>query len=272
MNVIDRNSILSVPLTLRAQNNERLGNATGFFWRGAAGRTYLVSNRHVFTGNHYQTNACLRNDSAFPMTIEYPRMVNVQHPHERAVHTVRLCDEAGNCSEWCGHPIHDTAPVDIGFIEVPSVANDSSYVVAINDRIEYECGQILKRYPPGFELIVAGFFLNDRPTGYFPTYIRASVASEMDALYHGKLAFLIDGQTSSGMSGSPVYATGLDAIDPTKKFGGGFKTTSPFVGIYSGRIIEVEDEKKRELQVGVVWRRELISEMIASYEAKLGDK
>ena len=267
MNVIDRNSILSVPLTLRAQNNERLGNATGFFWRGAAGRTYLVSNRHVFTGNHYQTNACLRNDSAFPMTIEYPRMVDVQHPHERTIHAARLCDEAGNSPSWQGHPIHNDVAVDVSFIEIPKAASDSTFVIAVNDQPEYECNKLLKRYPPGFELIVTGFFLKDRPTGYFPTYIRAFVASEMDALYHGKSAFLIDAQTSSGMSGSPVFATGLDVVDPTKKFGGGFKTTSPFVGIYSGRITEQENGRVRELQVGVVWRRELISEMIACHEA-----
>jgi len=111
-------------------------------------------------------------------------------------------------------------------------------------------------------MLIAGFFLEDRPTGYFPTYIKGAVASEMDAMYHGKRAFLIDALTSSGMSGSPVFATGLEAIDPTAKFGGGFKTLPRFVGIYSGRIIEQENAATRELQVGIVWRREIIQEMI----------
>ena len=84
----------------------------------------------------------------------------------------------------------------------------------------------------------------------------------MDALYNGKQAFLIDALTSSGMSGSPVFAVGLEVNDPNQKFGGGFKTIPRFVGIYSGRIIEHESGTARELQVGIVWRRELIQETI----------
>jgi hypothetical protein len=263
MNIIDAISTLSIPLTIKSYNDQTLGTATGFFWRSINGKTYLISNYHVFSGNHYLTHKSIRNDSAFPAKIEYPRFVSSAHLNERALHTIELCDEAGNDPTWRSHPIHDEYPADIGVVEVPSIADDRSFVYAVNDDPLRECDKPLPRYHPGFELMIAGFFLKDRPTGYFPTYIRGSVASEMDALYNGKMAFLIDALTSSGMSGSPVFAIGMEQHDPNNLWSP-FKTIPRFVGIYSGRIIEYESDLKRELQVGIVWRRELIPDIIQS--------
>jgi hypothetical protein len=261
-NIIEQISVLSVPLTIKSYNGAKLGTATGFFWRQTNSKTYLVSNYHVMSGSHFATGASARRDSGTPGKIEYPRFVSLQHLHQRAIHTVELCGEAGNEQTWLTHPLHHHGrPVDLAIVEVPTTASDESFVFAVNDDPLHECDTFLRRYPPGFELIIAGFLLEDRPTGYFPTYVRGFVASEMDALYHGKRAFLIDAHTSSGMSGSPVFATGLERIDARQKFGP-FKTAPRFVGIYSGRIIENENGKKRELQVGVVWRRELIHETI----------
>ena len=261
MNIIDPMSILSVPLRIRSHNGSILGTATGFFWRKSNGKTYLVSNHHVFSGNHYATKTSLRQDSAFPGMVDYPRFVSPQHVHERQLHTIELCDEAGNDPVWRTHPIDKQRSSDVAVVEVPTMADDQTYVYAVNDDHLRECDQPLSRYPPGFELMIVGFFLEDRPTGYFPTYIHGSVASEMDALYHGKRAFLVDALTSSGMSGSPVFATGLEQFEPDKKFSS-FKTVPRFLGIYSGRIIERENGAKRELQVGIVWRRELIQEIV----------
>jgi hypothetical protein len=260
-NIIEKLSVLAMPLTLKSHNDKELGTATGFFWRGANDKTYLVSNYHVMSGNHYATGACLRNDSAFPAKIEYPRFVSVQRLHEREIHTIQLCDEAGNDRTWLPHPFHDRRSVDVAIVEVPSKASDGSSVFAVNDDALHECDKPLARYAPGFELVIVGFLLKDRPTGYFPTYIRGSVASEMHLLYHAKPAFLIDARTSSGMSGSPVFATGTEQVDPEQKFSP-FKVAPRFVGIYSGRIIEDEDGTKRELQVGVVWRRDLVKETV----------
>lgn len=259
-NIIEFTSILSVPLVLKSYNGHFLGSATGFFWRKEDGRTFLISNYHVFSGNHYITNQSMRSDSAFPALIEYPRFISSTDISQRQISVVELCDAAGNNKTWKPHPLHEEYPVDIAIVEVPAIENDS-YLHAINDEQRHECDKPLLRYNPGFELKIVGFFLKDRPTGYFPIHIKGAVASEMDAFYHGKQAFLIDALTSSGMSGSPVFATGLEQENPGEKFGK-FKTLPRFVGIYSGRITEEEDGKKRELQVGLVWRRELIQEMV----------
>jgi len=261
MNIVDTESLLSVPLTIKSHNGCNIGTATGFFWRKSDGKTYLVSNYHNFSGNHFSTGASMYKDSAFPAKIDYPRFIPQQSLHERQIHSITLCDEAGNDPVWKMHPIHDTRKIDIAIVEVPTIADDQTYVCAVNDEPLRECDKQLQRYRPGFELMISGFLLKDRPTGYFPIHIRGFVASEMDALYHGKPAFLMDAHTSSGMSGSPVFATGLEQVEPGKKFSP-FKLVPPFVGIYSGRIIEHENGIKRELQVGIVWRRQLILETV----------
>jgi hypothetical protein len=264
VNVIDAMSLFAVPLTIKSNNNIKIATATGFFWNGYDEKLYLVTNYHVISGNHYFNNTSLRTDSAFPAKIEYPRLISSRHPHERVLHTVELCAPDGSNPMWRTHPLHHERPVDVAAVEVPIFETDHSFVHAINDKPWYECDQPLFRYPPGFDLLISGFLLEDRPTGYFPTYIRGFVASEMDALYNGKRAFLIDAHTSSGMSGSPVFATGLEEVRPGEKFSP-FKEYPRFIGIYSGRIFEVENGMKRELQVGIVWRRELIRETVASF-------
>jgi hypothetical protein len=261
MTLIDAISFLSVPLAIKSFNGHRIGTATGFFWRKENDKTYLISNHHVFSGNHYLTHKSSYKDSAFPAKIEYPRFVSEQHLHERSLHTVLLCDDAGNDPTWKSHPIHERHAVDFAFVEVPTRAGDGTYVYAINDEFRHECDKPMPRYDPGFELLIAGFFLSDRPTGYFPIYIKGSVASEIDALYKGQMAFLVDALTSSGMSGSPVFATGPERVNAEEKFSP-LKTMPRFVGIYSGRIVENDNGKERELQVGIVWRRELIHEAI----------
>lgn len=260
MNIIDPTSILSVPLTLRSHNGAIIGTASGFFWRGQDNKTYLVSNYHVFSGNHYSTKTSTRADSAFPGKVDYPRFISPNSLHEREIYTVPLCDENGNNPVWREHPLNAQRPVDLAIIKVETEI-DGTYVYAVNDNPLQECELPIPRYHPGFELMICGFFLQDRPTGYFPIHIRGAIASEMDALYHGKPAFLVDALTSSGMSGSPVYAVGLERVDPSRKFSP-FKTEPRFVGIYSGRIIEDESGRKRELQVGIVWRRDLIRETV----------
>jgi hypothetical protein len=166
MNVIDPISTLSVPLEIKSYNGCPLLTATGFFWHKANGKTYLVSNYHVMSGNHYSTGASTRRDSAFPAKIEYPRVVSAQQLHERAIHTVELCDEAGHNKTWKPHPTHEGRTVDVAIVEIPTTTVDQSYVCAVNDEVLRECDKPLKRYPPGFELIIAGFLLEDRPTGY----------------------------------------------------------------------------------------------------------
>jgi hypothetical protein len=90
-----------------------------------------------------------------------------------------------------------------------------------------------------------GFPIPNRPTGFFPIWIQATVASEMDVGYDGERGFLVDALTSKGMSGSPVFIKELD-------------TEWSFLGVYSGRI----KEGNTELPIGIVWKREAICETI----------
>ena len=69
---------------------------------------------------------------------------------------------------------------------------------------------------------------------------------------------LIDTATRSGMSGSPVIIkrTGVHGLVEDERF----STAAGFVGIYSGRY--GVSSNKGYVQLGIVWRKEVIEEII----------
>lgn len=74
-------------------------------------------------------------------------------------------------------------------------------------------------------------------------------------------AFLIDSRTSKGMSGSPVFAR-IFGTAPLANLT--IRTenilTSEFMGIYSGRLFDDENNAS----IGLVWHRHLIDECLQS--------
>jgi len=236
-------SLRSVPLIINC-NGQELFRATGFFWQWENGRTFLVSNWHVFAGCHHITKkAPVEHGSGTPEEIAYPRFINSNDLHERMWDAVSLKDTDG-CNIWFQHHFHGSA-VDVAAIEVPT-KNDKGFLQPIEDySVERKS---TPRYEMTSPLSIVGFPISRRPTGFFPIWIQATVASEMDISYDGKRAFLVDALTSTGMSGSPVFSP--PNCKETEDW--------TFAGIYSGRIIE----NKVELPLGVVWNRELIYDTI----------
>ena len=110
----------------------------------------------------------------------------------------------------------------------------------------------------GDDVFVIGFPLDNKPTGHFPIWKRASVASEMDVPLNGLPAFLIDTATRPGMSGSPVKHRvplfHFHADGSAQR-----KIADEFIGIYSGRYV---GEQEVEAQVGVVWDKHLIPQVV----------
>jgi hypothetical protein len=234
-----------VPLTIRC-NGQELFRATGFFWQWEGGKTFLVSNWHIFAGCHHLTKRSpVEHGSGTPEEIAYPRFINSNDLHEREWDTVLLKDADG-VVRWFQHPVHGSA-VDLAAIEVPA-KTDKGFLQPIEE-YSFE-RKATPRYEMTRQLSIIGFPISRRPFGFFPIWIQATVASEMDIGYDGKRAFLVDALTSSGMSGSPVYSSPIATVNGIIGW--------TFVGIYSGRIIENEVE----LPLGVVWNRELIYDTI----------
>jgi hypothetical protein len=179
--------------------------------------------------------------SGVPETIEYPRFTSSDYAY-RQMDSVALNDEDGN-RLWGEHPIKRSG-MDVGAIEVP-LRNERGFVLPI----EYQFNGLQYSQKPRCEmasqLSILGFPISNRPTGFFPIWVQATVASEMDLGYDGKRGFLVDALTSHGMSGAPVFAHDAES---------GWI----FMGVYSGRIREGEVD----LPLGIVWKREAVCETI----------
>ena len=193
--------------------------------------------------------------SGVPEEIIYPRFVTATDFNLRELDSVALTDDSGS-NKWCEHPVHGSY-VDIGVVEVPTT-NRKGSLISVN--YTFTGGQYAHTpfYPVASLLSIVGFPIRTRPTGFFPIWIQATVASEMEVGYTPTIksdmglispctlsAFFVDALTSEGMSGSPVFKH--ESNDDWT-----------FVGIYSGRY----KEDDVTLPLGLVWNRELICETI----------
>jgi hypothetical protein len=121
-------------------------------------------------------------------------------------------------------------------------------------------------YRVGHDVFVIGY-PNAIDVMGFPSWKRASVASE-PALVSDKVPyFLLDTATRPGMSGSPI----IRRSSGTREHDNGNVVMGPgdrtrFVGIYSGRLAATD---QFEAQLGMAWPAHLIEEIVL---AKVADQ
>lgn len=153
---------------------------------------------------------------------------------------------------WCEHP---TFGHDVDVAVLPVNLPDTTRSIAVND---------LKLTPlrlqVSHDVFVIGYPLGITDSLYLPLWKRASVASEPKT---SSANFLVDTATRKGMSGSPViarfrgyYKSDLSASTPSPEDWIG--EADDFVGIYSGRL----GKSELEAQLGIVWKRPVIEEII----------
>jgi hypothetical protein len=267
---LDGWSLRVTPLTMLC-NGHVIGSATGFFWQTDR-EQFLFTNWHVLAGRHPKTMVALHKDAAVPDHIEYVRFIEGGSYDETVRVRVALEAEDGSPA-WFQHSAHGP-DVDVAAIQISkrvcvdtALGTKSTYIHFINEDIT-PLQEIFALVPPwrairrdmGADMFVLGFPLGTQVTGHFPIWKRASVASEMDILLNGRPAFLIDTATREGMSGAPVIHRTFDVAntytDTLKP-----RPVDAFVGIYSGRHIGRLNE---EAHLGVVWREELIREIVAT--------
>lgn len=276
--VIDEWSLRAVPLLTKSCGHI-VSYATGFFWSHDSDAV-LVTNWHVFAGRDPTTMVCFDNDAAVPDEVVYPRFIEGESLDDVIYSSVTLIDSNGE-NTWWHHPAHGSS-VDIAAVRIPVAevhatikGPKDTYIHTVPVTGERLGEELFEGLPPwygprremGDDLFVIGFPLNLKPTGHFPLWKRASVASEMDIPLDGKPSFLIDTATRRGMSGAPVVH--IDRSGPltySGKFNPGRNVS--FVGIYSGRHI---GNAEIEAQLGIVWREELIRGIIACKEVAVID-
>jgi hypothetical protein len=264
----DQLSLSSCYLELLA-NNHVIGSATGFFWR-QSNDVYLVTNWHVVTNKDVFTSkdlqgvtcpnlirvyASRRSIGSFSDRLllgENPR-ASIQLPIDIPVY------EDFEKPLWFQHRDWETKRIDVVVFKLSDSLDEQTKkdLFCINDYTFRELMHLV-----GGELFIIGYPLKEDAGFHLPIWKNGTIATELMSAWKTRPAFLIDGNTSKGMSGSPVVRrvygpaadkdmhVSLDAI-----------VTSEFLGIYSGRLSDSDSEQVPT--IGIVWWRSVIDEIIA---------
>jgi hypothetical protein len=242
---IDPLSITSLYLKINA-NGQRISTATGFVVQ-YEGRSFLVSNWHVFSGRHPDTGHPLSRETA-----AIPDRISVAHQLKHDLGSWQfvaetLINEDGS-PRWVEHPAGGA--VDVACLEIGNLPDD----VRIYP-LDLALADVDLQLFPGMQISVTGFPLGLRPNACFGIWKTGHIASDPDYPHRGYAAFLIDATTRGGMSGSPVVARAVGARMTAMGYQAGISVTTKFLGIYSSRIHE-------ESEIGCVWRPSLILEVL----------
>jgi hypothetical protein len=237
-------------------NNTELSLGTGFFYEDG-GQYYLITNWHNAVGRNPSTLKLLNKDGAIPNRIVLSLNVKDKLGFWIEKEISLYSDTENKLPLWFVHPkfAQSTDVVAIPFIIPPEVAvyavNNEDISKSSNMRITIAQDVFVLGYPRGLS-----------GGGLLPIWKRATIATEPDIEVDELPKILVDTATREGMSGAPVFAisTGMyqDLQGNNMITGGGGVR---FVGIYSGRNIS---SIEIEAQLGIVWKSEVIKEIIAA--------
>jgi hypothetical protein len=213
------------------------------------GSPYLITNRHVLTGEDLYSGYQELHEGILPYDI------TIVHHKEGKVgswepRTEKLYDSGGK-QKWIDHPLAEN--VDIVALPLNSV--DSKVKI-------YPFDLSLIHTPisvyPGISVSIIGYPGGLSTGGGWPIWKTGHIAMDPDVDHDRKPRFLIDATARSGMSGSlvvlriPMGAVFmLDGIPKYAKH-----PIDRFLGVYSAQ--------NRDEELGIVWKPEVINEILDS--------
>lgn len=238
-------------LTLRVEmrfSGHTLGSASGFVVVGPAGPV-LITNRHVVTGRHQDTNVPIDKQCGLP-----DELVIRHHLGELGTFGDRVepLFDVRRRPLWKEHPIL-SARADVIALPITNTAGGvmlrplSSLPNHGVPQPTLMCSDLVR---------IIGFPFG-KDGGGFPIWTTGFVASEPQLLIDSLPLFLVDSRTRPGQSGSPVVMH--TNAGPTRKPDGSLffvhGPTTWFLGVYSGRIHSESD-------VGRVWTAACVYEVV----------
>ena len=250
----------TVPLFVEAWFGERkLAVGTAFTWLLPDTGLALVTNWHVTTGRNNETGQCLNKHGGVPdhLRVHVPHTERRDAPHIVTVATTDTDSEP----LWTEHPDRGRA------VDVVALAFDPPAGLNLMPLNVLPMAALKQRI--GMPVFILGFPFGRMGIG-MPVWKQATLASEPFLSPDGDHPYLIvDTASRPGMSGSPVIQRihGAVALE-TGESGtiadgdGAFN----FIGVYSGRF---HTEDGEEAQLGRVWPRVLVDEILATHRARL---
>jgi len=231
-----------------------LGSATGFLLaRTRESHCAFLTNRHVVTGRHQDSGACLHKQGAIPDSILI--YFHKAGAELRDWQTVRLpLYKADGAPSWIEHPRLEKS-ADVVALNVSwgsDVIKFPYYLDAGLDRIQMALS-------PAEPVSVIGFPFGLASFGKLPIWATGFLAQDLTLIDSDRPSFLIDCRSRQGQSGSPVIAFRASGARKHKN-GRVSATLSPtpvweFLGIYSGRV-------NQESDLGVVWHVSALGELL----------
>jgi len=251
----DRLSLTAIYIRLFF-GNTFLANGSAFLWRDG-GKTYLVSNWHNLMGRDPRDKKPMSETAGIPDRVEcylYKDRVSNGKKIEGITweaFAFPLVDADGN-TKVIEHPLGsfvDIAALPVSLHEhvTPFFLNEQEF----DDRISIY---------PGQDVFVIGYPLGVITGKPLPIWKRGTIASEPYIPIDGVQKMLIDTASRKGMSGSFVIAQHTGIFLPNGEMSGDswIGTGRKILGIYSGRL----GASDVEAQLGIVWWRHLIDEVI----------
>lgn len=239
-------SLVAVRLELLRHANV-IGSATGFVDRSATG-SVLVTNRHVVTGRHQETDVPLDQKSA-----QVPDALRIWYRAQGTLAAVPRDEPLFDQELWPRWFEHPTLRSRADIAALPLRNLDGVQTFHLSSEMNGPPEGI--RLWPTDVVAVVGYPFSKHAAG-FPVWTTGSLASEPAFPYDGLPVFLLDARTREGQSGSPVFFhsnAGNFNTDTGSYLSHGMTTV--FLGIYSGRI-------HREADIGMVWSEAAVRETI----------
>ncbi len=263
-------SLTTAPIIAFDHKNEPCGHGTGFFHSEDEACVNFVTNWHVVTGQNHETPGFSKN-GVRPESLQI-ELATLGGTFEGGKHitlgkkvkiTLTLYDNEQQ-KLWFEHPSL-AEKVDCVVLRVPKsvITQFEGCYHTIQGCTDFE-----SQYSPDVTdtVFVIGYPLGlSSAGGIIPIWKRGSIASDPVINYDKLPCMLIDSRAFTGMSGSPVIVSHAGFWSPSGKIHDGqLGTVTDFIGVYSGRLKSKLDTDKDISDIGKVWKKEVIDEIIAS--------
>lgn len=259
-------SVHSTPINILNYHLEPFKIASGFYLE-LAGKNYLISNWHVFSGRDFFTRDIDKTTGFVPKNF--------------ALHTFfALGAEAGDIQagrqNWhlsltddeiervARPPIVDGVEIDVSVYELPMITEKTEQEVFRGSKdltLGYVPIQVIAPPVIGDEVFVVGYPLSKFEGLMTPIWKRGTIANEPSLSIRPQGAFLVDVNTTSGMSGAPIVLrqslvrSGMIALGGTNK-------VDIVIGIYSGRVLTADKTSQDAFSLGYGWTIDKILRII----------
>jgi hypothetical protein len=225
-----------------------LATATGFVV-DHGGRSFLVTNHHVVTGQNVLTGEFLGRHAVHPEHVEIAHNAS-GHVGRHVLISEPLYDDRGR-GLWWEHPIHGKR-VDVVALPLTSTAGADLYPHdpwATNPPVALHVTS---------DVSVVGFPFG-RSSNDLALWTRGTVASEINLDHDDLPLYLIDSRTRTGQSGAPVVFFARYGMVPLENGNTMINdgALEVFLGVYSGRISEESD-------IGMVWKPIAVMDLLAA--------